>query len=82
MSRALRHFLGGWIVNSDRNLSKPSNPRFKRPAVALFLFLTGLEFVFAGYGAVDLLVGRWAQGAALISIGVAGFLGVLVAASR
>ncbi|HME20962.1 MAG TPA: hypothetical protein VKI44_06315 [Acetobacteraceae bacterium] len=63
-------------------MTKASNPRLARPAAALFLFLTGLEFVFAGSGAVDLMLGRWAQGAALIAIGVTGFFGVLVAASR
>jgi len=70
------------IFDSDRNLTKRSNPRFARPAAALFLFLTGLEFVFAGSGAVDLMVGRWAQGAALLAIGAAGLFGVVVAASR
>ena len=59
-----------------------TNPRFARPAAVLFLFLTGLEFVFAGSGAVDLLLGRWAEGGALLAIGAAGFFGVLVAASR
>jgi hypothetical protein len=59
-----------------------SNPRFARPAAVLFLFLTGLEIVFAGSGTVGLLLGHWAQGGALLAIGAAGFFGVLVAASR
>jgi hypothetical protein len=53
-----------------------------RPAATLFLFLTGLEFVFAGSGAVYFMVGHWAQGAALLAIGAAGLFGVVVAASR
>ncbi len=63
-------------------MTKPSNSRFARPAATLFMFLTGLELVFAGSGAVDLLIGRWAQGTALLAIGAAGLFGVVVAASR
>jgi len=59
-----------------------TNPRFARPAAALFLFLARLEFLFAGAGAVDLLLGRWAEGGALLAIVAAGFFGILVAASR
>jgi hypothetical protein len=66
----------------DRNLIMPGNSRFARPTVALFVFLTGLEFALAGAGVVDLLAGHWSQGAALISVSAAGFLGLLVAASR
>jgi hypothetical protein len=66
----------------DRNLTKPGNSRFARPAATLFLVLTGLELVFAGSGAVDLLIGRWAEGVALLAIAAAGLFGVVVAASR
>jgi hypothetical protein len=63
-------------------LTEPSNPRFTRPAATLFLFLIGLEFVFAASGAVGFMLGHWAQGVALLAIGAAGLFGVVVAASR
>jgi hypothetical protein len=66
----------------DGNLTRLRNPRFAWPTVTLFLVLTGMELVFVGSGAVDLLIGRWAEGAALLAIAAAGLFGVVVAASR
>ncbi|HEY2621137.1 MAG TPA: hypothetical protein VGI78_27625 [Acetobacteraceae bacterium] len=63
-------------------MSRPTNPRFAPPTVALFLFLAALEVGFAGSGTAHLLQGRWTEGVVLLAIGAAGLLGALVAASR